>query len=65
MAEDNLLFEASLIHSTSLTAYEGTVKLRWEGNIQLDRWSGGVDVSVQNGYIEQLIPTPLRSGFVN
>ena len=65
MAEDRLLFEASLIHSTSLTPYEGTVKLRWEGNIQLDRWSGGVDVTVQNGYIEHLIPTPLRSGLVN
>ncbi len=65
MAEDYLLFEGSLIHSTSLTPYEGTVKLRWEGNIQLDRWSGGVDVSVQNGYIEHLIPTPLRSGLVN
>ena len=65
MGEDRLLFEASLIHATSLVPYEGTVKLRWEGKIQLDRWSGGVDVDVEDGRIEHLIPTPMRSGLIN
>ncbi|MDA0715837.1 MAG: hypothetical protein O3A74_04680 [archaeon] len=65
MGEDNLLFEATLIHATSLTPYDGTVKLRWEGKIQLDRWTGGVDVDVEDGQIEFLIPTPMRSGLIN
>lgn len=65
MSGDDLVLRGIVTHRLSETPYTGELRLRWDGLQQSSPWRGAVTVSVENGSLDAVVPTPTGSGLMH
>jgi len=61
---EDLLLNATLIHSISEAPYNGPVRVAWFGQVGASRWDGGITTIVTDGALQVVVPSPLAGGLL-